>query len=807
METSNLEEHNIVHENTVIDKKVKITSRKITKLFSHDDLCTIREAVRQCHIITSRTTLLMKIFCLEQIDINNEIPSLTTDFVEVCMKVVQKGECIKTRTERGKKELRNDDPIKLAKLEKQRDEKNASKLASLGLGSQVLKCYNRHFNKLVFDASLSLSYILEAEVTQIVTSLKNNVNARFQKYVGRYVLYYILQLLQITSAYRIGRKIRQLAGQVTNYILYGIAINKTSIDYMSSNSISVDYEALKKLLVPSNLKDVHLRQSKMLLISRLIETNFEDIITGKRLFQPIPLSTTFIPSFMRLSTVGMAQLLYDKQRIELFKLHYLDMYGVNLINLANKVSLCKSYKAISGNENASDYDEAMFSTRLWQFICNFKNKQYEGILNDKQRDGDWVFDNAIITNGTAVHFQITPNIGFRKSNFALARKTANAKIKTKVKKAIEAKLDPLVNLEFSDIRNPEDLKQLAADFDDTLFLSADPGKGCLADITDGLTHLKYTSGQRNKHTLQGVRIKEQNKKRKRFIVDVSEEILDEPKLKKNPSIEEIETIYLSKFSSKSCITSIFGNYLLRRNIIESEALKCYSKPLFRQNKFLAFSKTKSSEDIFLNAIMPLFKSKPHDDESLPFWMTSDAELINHIRLNHENRHKKKIVKLLYGNWGKTPNLKGSKPTPGIGLRRKIERLLSRTGKNNSSVTQHEEFTSKTCPCCRHRSLEKAELFENKTSLAETFCNEKHHLLRCTNVDCNSRWWNRDVAGSFNILYRGMGLILESKGILTPYIDCIKDSTEPKHSASRSERKSCSAPETLLAKKSRKSEPR
>ena len=83
MDTTNLEEPN-----TVIDKKFKITSRKITSLFSHDDLSTIREAVRQCHIITSRTTLLMKIFCLEQIDINNEIPSLTTDFVE-------KGECTK----------------------------------------------------------------------------------------------------------------------------------------------------------------------------------------------------------------------------------------------------------------------------------------------------------------------------------------------------------------------------------------------------------------------------------------------------------------------------------------------------------------------------------------------------------------------------------------------------------------------------------------------------------------------------------------------------------------------------------------
>ena len=184
-------------------------------------------------------------------------------------------------------------------------------------------------------------------------------------------------------------------------------------------------------------------------------------------------------------------------------------------------------------------------------------------------------------------------------------------------------------------------------------------------------------------------------------------------------------------------------------------------------------------DKFLNKIIPTFchdATPCNKDENLPGWMTLDSTVLNYIKLNHANRHTKKYIKLLYGNWGKSPNLKGSKPTPGIGLRRKIENFLKKNN-NNCTVTQTEEFTSKTCPCCRHRSLDKADL-------ANTKCHEKHHLLRCTNVNCKSRWWNRDVAGSFNILYRGIGKILEFNGILDNYVDFVevkKPKTIEKHS--------------------------
>ena len=179
-------------------------------------------------------------------------------------------------------------------------------------------------------------------------------------------------------------------------------------------------------------------------------------------------------------------------------------------------------------------------------------------------------------------------------------------------------------MEFEHIDNIDLKKLIIQDFDDALFLGEDPGIGCLLDITDGITHLKYTSGKRNSETLHGVRIVEQNKKRNKYIVKIDFKILDEPLLREKSSMEDIETIYLSKYSSKSCLTSVFGNYLQRRNIIENDALECYTKPLFRQNKFLTFSKTKSSEDKFLNTIVPFFKSTTIEDK-LPFWMTSEVK--------------------------------------------------------------------------------------------------------------------------------------------------------------------------------------
>ncbi len=106
------------------------------------------------------------------------------------------------------------------------------------------------------------------------------------------------------------------------------------------------------------------------------------------------------------------------------------------------------------------------------------------------------------------------------------------------------------------------------------------------------------------------------------------------------------------------------------------------------------------------------------------------------------------LEIAYGDWGRHPNtLKGCVPTPGIGLRRRCGRFFP-----VFSVPEHG--TSKTCPCCKEQTL------KNPSMKSIT----RHHLLRCTNEACRSRWWNRNVAGSLNILERAINRLVESHSI-------------------------------------------
>ena len=114
--------------------------------------------------------------------------------------------------------------------------------------------------------------------------------------------------------------------------------------------------------------------------------------------------------------------------------------------------------------------------------------------------------------------------------------------------------------------------------------------------------------------------------------------------------------------------------------------------------------------------------------------------------------KNKIV-VGWGNWGRSPNLKGSAPTPGIGFRRRAQTRFQ-------TVTVDEHFTSQDCPCCGERKLENPKIGKEQVS--------KHHLLHCRNEACQCRWWNRNVVGSLNILIRFMkGLLPSIEGDQSP----------------------------------------
>jgi hypothetical protein len=108
-----------------------------------------------------------------------------------------------------------------------------------------------------------------------------------------------------------------------------------------------------------------------------------------------------------------------------------------------------------------------------------------------------------------------------------------------------------------------------------------------------------------------------------------------------------------------------------------------------------------------------------------------------IKNNVQMKGKPEFI-IGYGNWGKNPNLKNNDPTPGIGLRRKLHKKIK-------TVTVQEHNTSNTNPCTREKKG-----MENP--LVGKHAIQKHHLLRCTNEKSSCRWWNRNVVGSFNILY-------------------------------------------------------
>ena len=62
-----------------------------------------------------------------------------------------------------------------------------------------------------------------------------------------------------------------------------------------------------------------------------------------------------------------------------------------------------------------------------------------------------------------------------------------------------------------------------------------------------------------------------------------------------------------------------------------------------------------------------------------------------------------------------------------------------------TITIQEHNTSNTNPCTQEpKTMENP--YVGKYNI------QKHHLLRCTNDQTNCRWWNRNVVGSFNILF-------------------------------------------------------
>jgi hypothetical protein len=154
------------------------------------------------------------------------------------------------------------------------------------------------------------------------------------------------------------------------------------------------------------------------------------------------------------------------------------------------------------------------------------------------------------------------------------------------------------------------------------------------------------------------------------------------------------------------VQATYEHYLRTRAAVSAELTTFFRRPLFRAQRYDAYVGRRASVDRFASRIKTAFGA---------------------------------VGAILYGDWGRSPNLRHQPPSPGVGLRRSL-------CSHFKVFLVHEAYTSSVCPRCHSQGLTKPR--------SDGGGAEVHHLLKCPNDRCSCRWWNRDVLGALNILECG-----------------------------------------------------
>ena len=665
--------------------QIRIVKRKATGFFKPEDIPIIKETVQDVHSIISNASILVRAFCIDKVSNNPLTTRLEVDhqiFSYAC-NIVQ-GDC--------KPIIRGD----IAKPE------NKTKVA---LFQELYNIYGKLYGDIQpITTKYSVSHILAYSIENILTAYKNNVVAHFPKYPRKLIL---CDLLNHKYPKQDAKRISSI---INNHFMYdgsleGLETMKNVEDYpidvQHYSNLYVDKQTVKGLPRCWDLKvDPWLYLPKMIKINQMMETDYKDLPDKvKKLYNPLPLHSSFVPMHIRLDTSGLAQLLMTQEKIKDFKNLYEIEHPKESLNMHSKANMLSSFEKIFGRKENSKEEGGLFATSLWDYMTNLTScKQYKELYTTRKNDPNnvvWVFDNAVITDGVSMSFQVIDKSVF-------GRKTLTGR-----------KKDPL---SVDELEEFEEMKPIT--LEGHKVLGCDPGKKDILTITDGQRTITYTKGQRNQDVLKKTR----------------EQLLIARK-KKIVGLESYETTVMNQHCKRSCCFDSFKGYCIARKAKERELAAFYNQPVFRQFKYLNYCKTKSSELRFIDRVTKTFCCNINCQKK--------SHCMNQTlkdNLNTPVQERKDIV-IAWGNWGARPNaLKGCCPTPGIGIRRRFSSYFK-------TVTINEYLTSQRCPCCHGTKCLKKHRDTNNI--------ERHHLLRCTNDQCQSRWWNRNVVGSFNILYKAL----------------------------------------------------
>ena len=461
----------------------------------------------------------------------------------------------------------------------------------------------------------------------------------------------------------------------------------------------------------------------MVMIDRWLEGD------GTKLLSPLPQRTSFVPSHVRLDTNGLIDLLVDDAddmpvlkaaledsampadefsapesgpsaaviKYELPGLMsrppkggvpkvckamlYTDLKGLVSPRLAETVRKEPAKHAVA------------FKTTIWRCLTKLGSNKHAAVEHK-----DLVFNNVIDTDGHSVslHYVSRSLHGLTRFNGGFKALVTSQRRQAREEKARGATY-------VTSLTEAERVALLERRDGGGSIAACDPGKKSLATVTDGWGRVvSYSAAQRRVES--GSR-KHAREHRRLLDVRVDPGARSAGELLR--SIGEVPDLPGVVRSAKSCVPEHYAQYLRSRVAVEAPLKAFYRRPVFRAHRYDAYVGRRASEDRFVSRIKSAFGSD---------------------------------VTILYGGWGRAPNLRHQPPSPGVGLRR---RLCS----DFRVYLVHEAYTSSRCPRCCGREVTKPRR-DNRTG------EEVHHLLKCADRRCSCHWWNRDVLGALNILKTG-----------------------------------------------------
>jgi hypothetical protein len=484
----------------------------------------------------------------------------------------------------------------------------------------------------------------------------------------------------------------------------------------------------------------------------LMMTRWTEDAGGKPL-SPMPQRTSFVPCHIRIDTNGLLDLLIDDQAaLELLKaqLEEMRMPDVgdssgcgrgggggdgssdaptwNLSGMEtkhsktgkitlSKASLYGSLRSIVDPSLRSRIDRdparhvSEFNTAVWRCLTKLGGNKHAGV-----EYRGLLFSNMIDTDGVAVSMHYVSNElrGVTRFNGGFAKLKAIKRDETAAEEARGARYIT----KMSEAERHGLMLQLRNS--GAKLVSCDPGKGVLASVGDGKRSVRYTAAQRRVES-GAARHKQQadGMLAQRCEGDVRGRTFSELARSIGGSRDagdgQQQQQQQQRRCHQTCITARFCAYLEARRRVAEQLNTFYRRKVFRAHRYAAHCGRRSSEDKFVSRIRNEFGA--------------DAVI-------------------MWGDWGRSPNLKHQPPSPGIGLRRRVAASFL-------VLLVHEPYTSSVCPTCECTELLHPRRHRTKTVPLSRRGDPIHHLLKCSNPRCSGPWWQRDNLGRCNIHKTGL----------------------------------------------------